>query len=770
MATRYAKAAGGNWSSANTWSATSSAGVDNAGAPAATDDVIFDAGANTAVVVDTTTCVAKTVIFQNAANSVTFTAGQKLTVSGNYTQVAGMTVTGTGTLVINAAATLTSGGITFPGALTFSFNGTIALGDAWTVTGVVTNTVSTCTLNSSNSAWTLTTNGGLAVNAYLFGSTTIILGGGTWSGGASELRNKLTFAGNVIVSGIVTYDTGTMTYTSGTITTTGSTLKIGSDGTNATTLNTSGIIWDAVQTVGGPTDTITLTSNLRADGLVTIGVTTILNTSTGKTATFNGGLTVSAAISGTAEIILGGGTWSGSLAVNNNLTFNGSSTISGTVQYRTGVMTYTAGTITTTSSLLNIQAACTLNTNGIIWDKILNNVNTITITLTSNLRADGLVTINSTTTINTSTSKTATFNGGITVSAGLLGTAELILGGGTWGGNSAIEMNLTFAGNVTISNAATRGYKTGTMTYTSGTITTTGSAISFQGGVGCTLNTDGITWNIVRFNYNTHTLTSNLTASGLVYIDNVTTINTSTGKTLNCNGGISVGSAVTGTATIILGGGIWSGASTIANNMSINCTTATISGGVNYTTNTLLYTAGTITVTNSTLGLAGSCTLNTTGLTWGIVAPSGTTFTTTLGSALACEKLLINSGVVATFAGNFDITCTTLELGAIATTTLSLVSGRTLTVNTNMYLSGDGSPDFLATIKAVTPSSDTHLNFGGLASAQKVFSMTFTDIDASGSAQVIDNWYGGTLLRTTNITNRTSADIGGTTSNVFGWI
>lgn len=137
MATKYAKAAGGNWSASATWSATSSAGADSAGAPAATDDVIFDAGANTAVVVDTTTCVAKTVTCQAAANSITFTATKILAVSGNITFYAGMTLTGTGQLTISANATLTMAGITFPGSIFTVASVTITLADALAVTGSI---------------------------------------------------------------------------------------------------------------------------------------------------------------------------------------------------------------------------------------------------------------------------------------------------------------------------------------------------------------------------------------------------------------------------------------------------------------------------------------------------------------------------------------------------------------------------------------------------------------------------------------------------------
>ncbi len=44
MATLYAKAVGGNWSAAGTWSNVSSAGGDSSGPPTAADDVIFETG------------------------------------------------------------------------------------------------------------------------------------------------------------------------------------------------------------------------------------------------------------------------------------------------------------------------------------------------------------------------------------------------------------------------------------------------------------------------------------------------------------------------------------------------------------------------------------------------------------------------------------------------------------------------------------------------------------------------------------------------------
>lgn len=226
---KYAKAAGGNWSASATWSATSSAGADSAGAPTATDDVIFDAGANNIVTVDTTTCVAKTLTCQNAANKITFTSGQKLTVSGNVTFVASMTLAGTGNLTINAAATITSGGVTFPGSLTFSINGTVTLGDSWTVTGLVNTTVNTTTLNTN----TLNCVGGFAATGAVAGSSVFNISGGTWSGDVSHgvpvrISGNMTMSGRVRLVGnsSLTYSSGAVTLSNSILYLAGSTVPI----------------------------------------------------------------------------------------------------------------------------------------------------------------------------------------------------------------------------------------------------------------------------------------------------------------------------------------------------------------------------------------------------------------------------------------------------------------------------------------------------------------------------------------------------------------
>lgn len=116
------------------------------------------------------------------------------------------------------------------------------------------------------------------------------------------------------------------------------------------------------------------------------------------------------------------------------------------------------------------------------------------------------------------------------------------------------------------------------------------------------------------------------------------------------------------------------------------------------------------------------------------------------------------------FAGAYDISCATLRChGAYATaSSVSLVAGRTLTVSTAMRIVGLFHGDAF-TIQSATNSSDTYLHYNGAVADCKVFGAKFTDINC---AHAIDNWYGGTLTRTTGITNRTSADIGATDAEV----
>lgn len=98
MANLYAKAAGGNWSGAATWSAVSSVGVDSVGPPTAADDCYLDGGSG-AVTIDTGAvgrsidCLGYTNVLTH--NAITFNIGDGTAGAGNIALrfVSGMTYT-----------------------------------------------------------------------------------------------------------------------------------------------------------------------------------------------------------------------------------------------------------------------------------------------------------------------------------------------------------------------------------------------------------------------------------------------------------------------------------------------------------------------------------------------------------------------------------------------------------------------------------------------------------------------------------------------------
>lgn len=124
----WAKTAGGPYSSASTWSSTSSAGVDNSGPPTINDDITLDAGSGAVTIGAAANC--KTFTATSYASTL-MQSGFVWTVAGNCTfgTLGVMTYTPlpTATLQIGANSTLTSGGENMP--LMVITNGTTTLGD-----------------------------------------------------------------------------------------------------------------------------------------------------------------------------------------------------------------------------------------------------------------------------------------------------------------------------------------------------------------------------------------------------------------------------------------------------------------------------------------------------------------------------------------------------------------------------------------------------------------------------------------------------------------
>ncbi len=164
----------------------------------------------------------------------------------------------------------------------------------------------------------------------------------------------------------------------------------------------------------------------------------------------------------------------------------------------------------------------------------------------------------------------------------------------------------------------------------------------------------------------------------------------------------------------------------------------------------------------ATMALAGTGTIRSTAVS--TLDFAGLTFPGTFVFAGSATYTLANnisvgiisfgsSGIV--LSGAYNITADYWNCTA-ASSTFTLVAGQTYTasVGINFAIAGFSS----STFKSSVASTAAYFNFAGSAANCKIAGMIFTDIDASGSAQALDNWYGGTLTRCTNITNRTSAD------------
>jgi hypothetical protein len=138
------------------------------------------------------------------------------------------------------------------------------------------------------------------------------------------------------------------------------------------------------------TNTKTLSGNWTISGALTVSGSTILNRTTNETLSC-AGLGGAQLITGTAKLILTGGTWNHSGTSNTlNMDIQGNVTVSGSVPFSgENTLTYVSGTVTTTSSTLNINnGSCTLNTNGITWNNITI-TSTGTYTINSLLSATG---------------------------------------------------------------------------------------------------------------------------------------------------------------------------------------------------------------------------------------------------------------------------------------------------------------------------------------------------------------------------------------------
>ena len=529
MANRYFLNIGANFGDTANWSDTSG-GTGGFSVPTNVDDVFFDANSGNCTV-NASARTAKTLNFTGYTNTITMTFG--ITVSGNVTLSATMTIAGASGLTVNATGNLTSNGKTWPNPLTLSGTSqTYTLIDDWTISGLIT--FSSGTAVTVNGFKIFTSGGVTTAAAGVMGGTTILeFTGGTLSSPNATLRFNTRIVGNLTITGTVSYSNATITYISGTVTLTGNTMSFG----GTMTLNTSGMNWNNLVF---SSSTITLGENLNINGLLTAVSGATINGS--FNININGGISLGNIMNkgtGTPVLNLLGGTWSttganGYIYLNTNI--NGNITISGNVYYLTGILTYVSGTLTVTGSTLNIVSSCTLNTSGMSWNNVT--ISGGTTTLTSNCTATGNLTITAASTIN------GLFNlnvgGNLTINNTLnSGTATIVLNGtGTW---SQLNSSINLINNVTIDTNGTITFNqtylsviSKKFTYIKGNIISTGSTFDFQNS---TLDVKGLPFNNVMLN-GTITLNSDVEVNGFLCTYFNATVNGS--YNINCYNGINL--------------------------------------------------------------------------------------------------------------------------------------------------------------------------------------------------------------------------------------
>lgn len=203
MATKYCRAAGGNWNTNATWSTTSSAGAANTTKPTAADDVIIDAGSATGapLVIDAAS-VCRSINCTGFVNTIThnaftLTIGDGTAGTGNVALlfVSGMTYTlanaNTSAIsFISSSSTqqsITTGGKTLGNITVNNASSNYQLQDALTSSGNFTYTAGT----------TFDTNGKIMT----FNGASVTFAGG----GKTFYEVDLTGSGNVTVSGANTF-------------------------------------------------------------------------------------------------------------------------------------------------------------------------------------------------------------------------------------------------------------------------------------------------------------------------------------------------------------------------------------------------------------------------------------------------------------------------------------------------------------------------------------------------------------------------------------
>ena len=295
---------------------------------------------------------------------------------------------------------------------------------------------------NSTTNWSATS-GGVSGASFPSVSDNVFFNGS--SGAGTATINVASSCANLNLTGFL----GTLSFTNN-LSTTG-TVDFGTGGytvigvsalrfQTATTITSNGSSWSG-NIIFAANGTFTLADNFTITGnlIFQSGFGPTINGNTlniGGNLTNNTGLTTS----GTTVFNFDGtGTWShsniGTFSNNFIVNTSGTLTISGAVYKSGGTFTYTAGTVVTTGSTLNIGAATTFDTAGMSWNDIA--ITAGTQTLNSLFSADGTMTLS----ISTIFAGTAGFSVG-TLNASVAGLTHQLVSTVTYTINTAFTCTI----------------------------------------------------------------------------------------------------------------------------------------------------------------------------------------------------------------------------------------------------------------------------------------------------------------------------------------
>ena len=715
---------GGNWSTAATWTPQ--------GVPTVGSNVVIATGAPVTVDVATTLTI------------------NNLTIDGSLN--AGVnTVSGTGTLTVDAGGTLLIGGTTnFP-------------------SNFATTTLSSgCTVNYDGTI-------AQTINDISYGGNLVISGSGTktWTEGAVR-----TVTGNLTVNDGSTLSVGgAYAFTVAGTTTIGNGTSGALSLTNATgiktftgavTINSGATFSESVAAALSFGNNVTITGTLTESGTAAVGIAGSL--------TNNGTYTASTGVhtfSGTGQTI-GGSTTNtiGSVAVTVTYTNTGTLTV--------GTALSGAGTLTNTSTLniggtssittLNNSGTATINGSGAISTALANFTNTGTLNLSGSgtitgitNSTGGIINLASSSTITSLNNSTGTSTLNISaLTVPTITTLTVSIAGNTvnymGGGNQTVK-DVAYGGNLGISGSGTKTWTEGVARTVTGNLAVNdGSTLSVGGAYAFTVSGTTTIGNGTSGALSL-TATGTKTFTGAVIINNGGAINETVAAALSFGSDVSINGTLTengnatvgvagnftnnGTYTASTGTHTFSGATkTIGGSSAISIPTATFTG--NYTNSGTLTSSTQLTVTGAAIRLTNNGTITaTTALSGTGGVTQGTNGILNIGGTSGITNLdaSTNTGNTVNYNGTAQIVnATTYSNLTLSGSLAKTFPAGTTTINGILSLEGTATVTTTGTLSYSTSST---LQYKG--SIAQTTGTEFPSTFSGSGGVIINNSIGVTL-------------------------